>query len=73
MSYIYFDLSEFKKLNFDELNPTKEDIQIFNRILKQIDSYNIKNHSVNKMEKTLKDIFPSSNMKESYCLKYYHI
>ncbi len=60
LSYIYFDLSEFKKLNFDELNPTKEDIQIFNRILKQIDSYNIKNHSVNKMEKTLKDIFPSS-------------
>lgn len=60
LSYIYFDLCEFKKLNFNELNPTKEDIQIFNNILKQIDSYNIKNHSINKMEKTLKDIFPSS-------------
>ncbi|WP_297205357.1 hypothetical protein [uncultured Brachyspira sp.] len=62
LSYIYFDLCEFKKINFNkyELNPTQEDIKIFNKILKQIDSYNIKNHSVNKMEKTLKDILPSS-------------
>ncbi|ADG72389.1 hypothetical protein [Brachyspira murdochii] len=62
LSYIYFDLLEFSKINFDEgnLNPLREDIEIFNNVLKQIDSYNNKNDSVNKMQKTLKDIFPSS-------------
>ncbi|ASJ20705.1 hypothetical protein BHAMNSH16_03180 [Brachyspira hampsonii] len=59
LSYIYFDLREFSKIDF-EFNPTKEDINIFNAILEKIDSYNMKNDSANKMQKVLKDIFKSS-------------
>ena len=44
LSYIYFDLREFSKIDF-EFNPTKEDINIFNAILERIDSYNMKNDS----------------------------
>ncbi|WP_300366088.1 hypothetical protein [Brachyspira sp.] len=49
---IYFDNFKF--------NPKIEDIKIFNNILKTIDLYNIKNDSANKMQKVLKNIFPSS-------------
>ena len=59
LSYIYFDLREFSKIDF-EFNPTKEDINIFNAILEKIDSYNIKNDSANKMQNILKDILKSS-------------
>ncbi|MEI0698733.1 hypothetical protein R4K92_07350 [Brachyspira intermedia] len=59
LSYIYFDLREFSKIDF-EFNPTKEDINIFNAILERIDSYNIKNDSANKMQAVLKDILKSS-------------
>ncbi|MCZ9920452.1 hypothetical protein PQQ32_11705 [Brachyspira hyodysenteriae] len=59
LSYIYFDLREFSKIDF-EFNPTKEDINIFNAILEKIDSYNMKNDSANKMQKVLKDILKSS-------------
>ena len=59
LSYIYFDLREFSKIDF-EFNPTKEDINIFNAILERIDSYNIKNDSANKMQNILKDILKSS-------------
>ncbi|ANN62971.1 hypothetical protein SZ47_08320 [Brachyspira hyodysenteriae] len=59
LSYIYFDLREFSKIDF-EFNPTKEDINIFNAILEKIYSYNIKNDSANKMQKVLKDILKSS-------------
>ncbi|MCZ9840196.1 hypothetical protein OFR22_11360 [Brachyspira hyodysenteriae] len=61
LSYIYFDLREFSKIDF-EFNPTKEDINIFNAILEKIDSYNMKNDSANKMQKVLKDILKSSNI-----------
>lgn len=60
LSYIYFDLEELKKINDFEFSPTPDDIKIFNDILKQIDSYNNEKDSANKLEKTLKDIFPSS-------------
>lgn len=60
LSYIYFDLEEFKKINDFEFYPTPYDVKIFNDILKQIDSYNNEKDSANKLEKTLKDIFPSS-------------
>lgn len=59
LSYIYFDLREFAKIDF-EFIPTEKDINIFNDIFKTIDSYNIKNDSANKMQASLKDILSSS-------------